>query len=48
MLFHFGTGQTLTTPQVNDVIQSYFNRMTHNFVVITYEDPADITTDVRF
>jgi hypothetical protein len=47
IIFHFGTGQTLVTPQVNDIVQSYFNRMTHNFVVVNYDEPGVIITDVR-
>lgn len=46
IIFHFGTAQTLVTPQVNDVIQSYFNRQTHNFVVVNYDETGVIITDV--
>lgn len=48
ILFHHGVGQTLTTTQVFDVIQSYFNRGAHNLIVITYEDTSIINTDVSF
>lgn len=46
ILFHYGEGQNLATPQVHDVIQSYFNRGQHNFIVIHYTDSALINTDV--
>jgi hypothetical protein len=45
LMFHFGSGQSVVTPQVNDVIQSYFNRNTHNFIVVNYDDTAVINTD---
>lgn len=47
LMFHYNTGQTLTTTQVFDVIQSYFNRGEFNLVVITYADSSIINTDVR-
>lgn len=46
ILFHYGTGQTLTTTQVFDVIQSYFNRREWNVIVVNYADTAVVNTDV--
>lgn len=45
IMFHYGTGQTLATSQVHDLIQSYFNRGEHNLIVVNYDDPATISTD---
>lgn len=48
ILFHYGEGQTLATVQVQDIIQSYFNRGQHNMIVINYDDFATVNTDVNY
>lgn len=46
IMLHHGNGQSTTTSQVFDVIQSYFTRGAFNLIVITYADSSIITTDV--
>jgi len=46
VIFHYGAGQSVATPQVHDVITAYASRQQFNFIVIVYEDVATIGTDV--
>lgn len=43
VIFHFSTGQTLATPQVNDLVNSYATNGLFNYVVVNYADTGIIT-----
>lgn len=45
-MFHYGVEQSLSTLQVNDVVTSYIFNRGYNFVVVAYEDTADLRIDV--
>ncbi|XP_070498560.1 lipase member H-B-like [Chironomus tepperi] len=45
VIFHYGAGQTIATPQVHDVITAYASRQQFNFIVVVYDDVATIGTD---
>jgi hypothetical protein len=46
VILHYSEGQSLITPQVHDVVNSYATLQRVNFVVIVYEDNSVITTGV--
>ena len=46
VLFHYGSGQSISSIPVNDVVTSYIFNRDYNFVVIAYEANSIVDTDV--
>lgn len=46
VMFHYSEEQTLTTPQVVDVMTSYAMNSNFNFIIVHYDSAATITTGV--
>ncbi|KAG5667994.1 hypothetical protein PVAND_015951 [Polypedilum vanderplanki] len=44
VVFHYGEGQTLTTPQVLDVVNSYAGNRNYNFVLVHYFNTNVVST----
>ena len=45
-MFHHSEGNTLTTPQVADVLNSYARNADLNFIMIHYDNANTISTGV--
>lgn len=37
IIFHYGAGQNLATPQVFDIVTSYLNNQEFNFIMVDYD-----------
>ncbi|CAG9801916.1 unnamed protein product [Chironomus riparius] len=44
VIFHYGAGQTLATPQIHDIITAYAVNRQFNFIVIFYDNLNTIST----
>lgn len=48
VMFHYGEGQSLSTPEVLDVVNSYAGNTGYNFVLIHYFSSNVISTGVSY
>ena len=46
VFYHYSNGESLATPQVNDIVISYASMQRANFIVIWYQDNNVVSTGV--